>query len=248
MLELRSVAYRYAGYRRPALDGIDLTVRDGEVVGLVGANEAGKSTLCLVASGLAPASIGGELNGDLLLDGMSVRGQRLHEIAGRVGIVFGSPAGQLSGITGTVLEEVALGPMNLGLPVAATLARSRAALEALGIWSLAERAPDRLSGGQSQLVAIAAVLAMGPRHLVLDEPTAELDLEGRQLVGNALRGLADSGTAVLIAEHDLDLLASICTRLLAIDGGRLVFDLPIREGLRDRRLVDLGVAREAIPA
>jgi energy-coupling factor transporter ATP-binding protein EcfA2 len=242
------VSYRYPGYRRPALDGIDLTVRDHEIVGLVGANEAGKSTLCLVASGLAPASIGGELTGDVLLDGLSLRGQRLHEIAGRAGIVFGSPAGQLSGIAGTVLEEVALGPVNLGLPVAATLAKSRVALEALGIWSLAERAPDRLSGGQTQLVAIAAMLAMGPRHLVLDEPTAELDPEGRQLVRDSLRGLAGSGTAVLIAEHNLDLLASVCTRLVAIDAGRLVFDLPVREALRDRRLVNLGVAREATPA
>ncbi len=248
MLELRSVAYRYPGYRRPALDGIDLTVRDGEIVGIVGPNEAGKSTLCLVASVLAPASIGGELTGDVLLDGMSVRGQRPHEIAGRVGIVFGSPTSQLSGITGTVLEEVALGPVNLGLSVAATVARSRAALEALGIESLAERAPDRLSGGQTQLVAIAAMLAMGSRHLVLDEPTAELDPEGRQLVGDALGGLAGSGTAVLIAEQDLGLLSSICTRLVAIDGGRLVFDLPIADGLRDRRLVDLGVARQAVPA
>lgn len=248
MLELRSVGYRYPGYRRPALEGIDLTVRDGEIVGLAGPNEAGKSTLCLVASGLAPASVGGELTGDVLVDGVSARGQRAHEIAGRVGMVFANPASQLSGITGTVFEEVALGPVNLGLPVAATVARARAVLEVLGIWDLAERAPDRLSGGQSQLVAIASMLVLGPRHLVLDEPTAELDPEGRELVGDALRGIASSGTAVLIAEHDLDLLAAICTRLVAVDGGRIAFDLPITAALPDPRLAELGVARETAPA
>jgi energy-coupling factor transporter ATP-binding protein EcfA2 len=248
VLELRSVGYRYPGYGRPALEGIDLTVDDGEIVGLVGANEAGKSTLCLVASGLAPASIGGALTGEVLVDGVSASGLRAHEVAGRVGIVFASPSNQLSGISGTVFEEVALGPVNLGLPVAATVATTRAALEALDIADLAERRPDQLSGGQSQLVAIASVLAMGPRHLVLDEPTAELDPEGRELVSEALRGLAGRGTSVLIAAHDLDLLASVCSRLVAIDGGRLAFDLPIAEGLRDARLLELGVAREAIPA
>ena len=248
MLELRSVGYRYPGYRRPALEGIDLSLRDGEVVGLVGANEAGKSTLCLVAAGLAPASVGGELTGEVRIDGAGIRGLRPHEIAGRVGIVFSSSSSQLSGITGTVFEEVALGSVNLGLPVAVTVARARAALEALAIANLAERRPDHLSGGQAQLVAIASMLAMGPRNLVLDEPTAELDAEGRDLVGQTLRGLARTGTTVLIAEHDLDLLASICSRLVAIDGGRIAFDRPIAEGLTDARLVGLGVARAAVPA
>ena len=248
MLELRSVGYRYPGYRKPALEGIDLSIGEGEIVGLVGRNGAGKSTLCLVASGLAPASVGGELTGDVLVDGSSTRGLRPDETAGRVGIVFASPTSQLSGITGTVFEEVALGAVNLGLPVSETVARARGALEALGVGDLAERAPDRLSGGQAQLVAIASMLAMGPRHLVLDEPTAELDPEGRGLVGEALRGLAGSGTSVLIAEHDMDLLTSSCSRLVAIDAGRIVFDLPIAEGNRDPRLVALGVAREAVPA
>ena len=248
MLELRNVGYRYPGYGRPALEGIDLSLGDGEIVGLVGSNEAGKSTLCLVAAGLAPASVGGELTGEVLVDDVSLRGLRPHEIAGRVGIVFANPASQLSGLTGTVFEEVALGPVNLGWPVATTVARARAALEALGIAGLAERAPDRLSGGQAQLVAIASMLAMGRRQLVLDEPTAELDPEGRELAGDALRGIASSGTAVLIAGHDLDLLASICSRLLAIDGGRIAFDLPIADALRDARLVELGVARATVPA
>jgi energy-coupling factor transport system ATP-binding protein len=222
VLELRSVSYRYAGYRRLALDRVDLTVADGEIVGLVGPNEGGKSTLCLVAAGLAPGSIGGELTGEVLLDGDSTSGWPTHEPAGRVGIVFADPASQRSGIAGTVFEEVAIGPVNLGLAVDETVTRVRAALGALGIEDLALRAPDRLSGGQSQLVAIASILAMRPRHLVLDEPTAELDPEGRRLVADALASLASAGTAMLIAEHDRELLASLGARIVAIDGGRLV--------------------------
>jgi energy-coupling factor transport system ATP-binding protein len=221
VLELRSVSYRYAGYRRLALDRIDLTVAGGEIVGLVGPNEGGKSTLCLVAAGLAPGSIGGELTGDLLLDGESIRGRPIHELVGRVGIVFADPASQRSGIAGTVFEEVAIGPVNLGLAADETVRRVRAALGALGIEDLALRVPDRLSGGQSQLVAIASILAMGPRHLVLDEPTAELDPDGRRLVAEALASLARSGTAMLVAGHDRELLASLGSRIVAIDGGRI---------------------------
>jgi energy-coupling factor transporter ATP-binding protein EcfA2 len=221
VLELRSVSYRYAGYRRLALDRVYLTVADGEVVGLVGPNEGGKSTLCLVAAGLAPGSIGGELTGEVLLDGESTTGRPIHELAGRVGIVFADPASQRSGIAGTVFEEVAIGPVNLGLAVDETVTRVRAALGALGIEDLALRAPDRLSGGQSQLVAIASILAMRPRHLVLDEPAAELDPEGRRLVADALASLASAGTAMLVAGHDRELLTSLGARIVAIDGGRI---------------------------
>jgi energy-coupling factor transport system ATP-binding protein len=220
-LELHGVSYRYAGYRHLALDQVDLRVGDGEIVGLVGPNEAGKSTTCLVAAGLAPGSIGGALIGDVLVDGKSLAGLRPAELAGRVGIVFANAASQRSGIAGSVFEEVALGPVNLGLPVAESVATTRAALAAVGIEDLAERAPDRLSGGQTQLVAIASMLAMRPSHLVLDEPVAELDPEGRRLVGEALRSLARTGTALLIAEHDTDLLAAIGARVVSIDGGRI---------------------------
>jgi energy-coupling factor transporter ATP-binding protein EcfA2 len=102
--------------------------------------------------------------------------------------------------------------------------RTSWALATLRIEALADRDPMRLSGGQAQLVAIASILAMRPRHLVLDEPTAQLDPEGSRLVGDALRALAATGTALLIAEHKVDLLDSICDRLLVIDGGRIALD------------------------
>jgi energy-coupling factor transport system ATP-binding protein len=242
MLELRAVGYRYAGYARPVLHDIDLTLADGEIVGVVGANEAGKSTLCLVACGLAPGSIGGALTGGgLWIDDEPMAGKPLHEYATRIGIGFQNPATQLSGVAGSVFEEIALGPMNLGMRQRETVERVKAAMATLGIEDLAEREPRRLSGGQGQLVVIASLLAMRPAHLVLDEPTAQLDPEGTRLVGEALRGLAASGTALLIAEHKTDLLDELCSRVIVLDAGRIVGDGPTRSVLDDPAIVDRGV-------
>ncbi len=245
MLALHSVGYRYAGFAKPVLHDIDLEIGDGEIVGLVGANDAGKSTLCLVASGLAPGSIRGTLTGTLTIDGESMAGKALHEFSTRVGIGFQNPATQLSGVTGSVFEEIALGPMNLGLPARETVERTNAAMATLGIEHLAEREPRRLSGGQGQLVVIASLLAMRPPHLVLDEPTAQLDPEGTRLVGEAIRSLAATGTAMLIAEHKTDLLDGLCSRVVALDAGRIVIDGPAADTLGDPRLAALGVDRPA---
>jgi energy-coupling factor transporter ATP-binding protein EcfA2 len=241
MLELRGVGYRYPGFARSVLQDIDLTVADGEIVGLVGPNEAGKSTLCLVASGLAPASIGGELTGTLTIDGESMKGRRTHELAERVVVCFQNPNTQRSGVTATVFEEVAIGPMNLGLDVGEVVERTREAIALLRIEHLIERDPLRLSGGQAQLVGIASLLAMRPRHIILDEPTAQLDPAGTRLVGDALRVLADRGTSLLIAEHKTDLLDELCGRIIAIEAGRIVLDGPTHDVLGDARLVDIGV-------
>lgn len=260
VLELIGVSYRYPGSARRALDGVDLAVGAGEVVGIVGANDAGKSTLCLVASGLAPSAIGGQLGGEIRVGGEVIArdvsgagrgstaggalsvGRPPHVLAGLIGMAFQDPATQRSGVTGTVFEEVAFGPVNLGWPAAESVAATRAALEAVGIADLAERHPARLSGGQSQLVAIASVLAMRPRVMVLDEPLAQLDPEATALVVAALRSIAAGGTSLLIAEHRTDVLASFATRVVALDAGRIALDGRTEAVLRDARLAAIGVA------
>jgi energy-coupling factor transport system ATP-binding protein len=241
MLELQAVTYRYPGYAKEVLRDVDVRIENGEIVGLVGPNEAGKSTLCLVASGLAPASIGGTLRGEVRIDGEPAAGRRTHELATLVGLVFQNPNTQRSGTTATVFEEVAMGPVNLGMEVAESLARTREALAALRIEDLAMRNPQRLSGGQAQLVAIASILAMRPRHLVLDEPTAQLDPEGTRLVGEAFARLAARGTALLIAEHKTDLLDGLCDRVVVMDAGRVVRAGPAAEVLAMPELAGLGV-------
>jgi energy-coupling factor transport system ATP-binding protein len=241
MLELQGVSYRYAGYAKEVLHDVDLRIDDGEIVGLVGANEAGKSTLCLVASGLAPASIGGTLRGTLTIDGAPAAGMATYELAERVVVGFQNPNTQRSGIAATVFEEIALGPMNLGLPVDETVRRTRDAIARLRLEAIVVRDPQRLSGGPSQLVGIASLLAMQPRHVILDEPTAQLDPAGTRLVGEALRALADAGTSLLIAEHKTDLLDGLCGRIVVVDGGRIVRDGPTAEVFDDPSIAELGV-------
>jgi energy-coupling factor transport system ATP-binding protein len=241
MLQLIGASYRYAGYAKEVLHEIDLVLADGEIVGLVGPNESGKSTLCLVASGLAPASIGGSLRGTLTLDGQPTAGLSTHALAERVVVGFQNPNTQRSGIAATVFEEVALGPMNLGLPVAETVRRTHEAIARLRLDAIVRRDPQRLSGGQAQLVGIASLLAMRPRHVILDEPTAQLYPAGTRLVGDALRALAAEGTSLLIAEHKTDLLDGLCTRILAINDGRIVLDGATAAVFDDPRLAELGV-------
>jgi energy-coupling factor transporter ATP-binding protein EcfA2 len=245
-LALRAATYRYAGASHPALTDVSLDIAPGSVVGVVGANEAGKSTLCLLAAGLAPATIGGRLEGTVEIDGLSTAGARPTELAQRCGILFQNAETQLSGTAATVWEEVAFGPRNLSLPLDEIVERTEAALAALGIEDLAPREPGRLSGGQAQLVALAAVLAMRPAYLVLDEPTSQLDPQGTQLVGNALRQLAhERGAGLLVVEHKTDLLASIAERCLVLAGGRVVAAGAAAEILADPRLEEWGVEAPA---
>lgn len=242
VLTLESATYRYAGSARPALADVSLRVEPGEVVGVVGANESGKSTLGLVASGLAPATIGGHLEGTVRIEGLDTARARPHELAQRCGVLFQSPQTQLSGTTRTVWEEVAAGPRNLGLPLAEVVGRVERALATLGLEPLADRDPSRLSGGQAQLVALGAVLAMEPAYLVLDEPTSELDPHGSRLVADALGGLARRRhTGLLVIEHKTWLLAEIASRICVLARGRIVREGDSGEILTDAELVADGV-------
>jgi len=241
-LRLAGARYRYAGAREWALDGIDLEVRPGRVLAVVGANDAGKSTLCLVASGLAPSVIGGHLEGSVRLAGRETRELKPYEAAQRCGVLFQNPLNQLSGTVPTVWEEIAFGPRNVGLDLAAIVERVEAAIAALRIGHLAARDPARLSGGQAQLVALAAVLALRPNSLVLDEPTSQLDPEGTRLVGEAIHRIArEGGSAVLVVEHKTGLLSEIADDALVLDAGRPHSSGPIDRVLSDPAIADLGI-------
>ena len=241
-LALEGIRYRYAGAAAPTLEDIDLAIGPGEVVGVVGANESGKSTLCLVAAGLAPGVIGGTLQGTVAIDGVDLAALKPHEHAQRAGLLFQNPATQLSGTSRSVWEEVAFGPRNLGLSLGEIVRRVDAALAAMGIETLAARDPGRLSGGQAQLVALASVIALQPASLVLDEPTSQLDPFGTRLVGDAIAAFARSaGASVLLVEHKTDLVARMATRVVVLQGGRVAFGGSADEVLADPRLRAAGV-------
>jgi energy-coupling factor transport system ATP-binding protein len=241
-LVLEGVRYRYAGARTRALDGVELVVEAGRVTGVVGANDAGKSTLCLVAAGLAPGVIGGHLEGRVTIAGLDTARGRPHEAAQRCGSLFQNPSTQLSGTTASVWEEVAFGPRNLALPLDQIVERVEAAMATLGISALADRDPGRLSGGQAQLVALASILALRPACLVLDEPTSQLDPHGTRLVGEALGRVArELGVAILVTEHKTSILVGVADDVVVLEQGRVVRAGPAAEVLADPHLEGYGV-------
>jgi energy-coupling factor transporter ATP-binding protein EcfA2 len=245
-IELASVRYRYAGSSSVALGPLDLRVEPGRVLGVAGPNESGKTTLCLVAAGVAPAVIGGKLDGSVRIDGVDAATLRPHELAQRCGLLFQHASTQLSHTTATVFEEVAFGPCNLGRPIAEVVERVWWGLRVVGIEDLAPRDPGRLSGGQGQLVALASVLALRPSYLVLDEPTSELDPAGTLLVAEALTRIArETGAGILLVEHKTDVLARVADEIVVLDRGFVALSGPAAAALADPRLAELGVEAPA---
>jgi len=242
VLSLHGATYRYPGAGHDTLHGIELELAEGTVTGLVGAAEAGKTTLCLVAGGLAPRVSGGRLVGNMTIDGADVRDWPMHQLAEQVVTGLQDPGGQLSLIADTVLDEVAFGPANPGLPLDEVLGRAHDALALTGIEHLRERDPARLSGGEQQLVVLAGLLAMRSRYLILDEPLAHLDATGARLVIAAIRAAADAGSAVLLAEQRVAELAAVADSVLVMAVGNIVLRGAADDVLADPATHTLGVA------
>ncbi len=240
-IELRGVSYRYRHGRTDALRDVTLAIGEGELVAVIGLNGAGKTTLCNLLIGFAPHFYHGDLRGEVQVRGLDTRRSSIAALAEHVGYVFAQPAQQFSGTAMTVYEEVAFGPENLGFERATTRGRVDEALRLLGIAELAERSPWEISGGQQQRVAIASVLAMRPRILVLDEPTSQLDPVGTREVFAAIRDLGRQGMTIVVVEHKLDELAEIASRMIHLADGRVAADGPAAEVLRGPTLEEHGL-------
>jgi energy-coupling factor transport system ATP-binding protein len=220
----------YEQGRPPVLRDVDLTVSTGELVVVAGASGSGKSTLALALAGIVPFRVEGELIGSVTWEEGATGGRSaelsdlpLHEAAQRVGMMFQNPEYQL--IQYQVDAEVAFGPENLGLPHEEVVSRVHDSLEMVGAMSLASEPISSLSGGQKQRVAIAAMLAMAPRILVLDEPTSDLDPIGTNEVLRVLHRLShELGHGVCIVEHKLDEVAPYADRVVLMDGGTIRLD------------------------
>lgn len=196
MLCFKGVSFFYPGALRPALQGVTLTLAPGELLVVMGPNGSGKSTLVRLGNGLfLPAE------GEVVVEGLNTRAaEDLPQIRRLVGMVFQDPDNQL--VAATVEEDVAFGPENLGLPPAEIEEKVERALTTLGIAELRHRPPHRLSGGQKQKVALAGILAMEPRYILLDEATAMLDPRSREEVWNLLQFLCrEKGLGIMLVSH-----------------------------------------------
>lgn len=215
-LRFTDVRYSYPDGHE-ALKGVDFLITHGEKVALLGLNGAGKSTVLLHTNGLLLPS-----SGEVNVGGIPVTKKTLPVVRQSVGMVFQNADDQL--FMSTVEEDVAFGPLNMGLVGEALERRISSALEMVGAGDLRDRSPMRLSGGQKKRVAIATVLSMEPSILVLDEPTAELDLEARRQVCDIVKSFSHT---CLIATHDMDLARELCQRAIVMDDGRIVDDGPV---------------------
>jgi energy-coupling factor transporter ATP-binding protein EcfA2 len=205
-----------------ALAGIDLEIGAGELLGISGTTGSGKTTLCLTLNGLVPQQTSGTIRGDVWVGDWNTKRVPVPELATRVGLVFQDPEANLLGLT--VEDEVAFGPENLAVDPGEIEERVTWALDVVGMTAQRRRSAALLSGGQKQRVGIAAVLAMMPQVLVLDEPTAELDPLGKREIGEVIAGLRERerGMTVVMVESDATTLVRLADRLAIMDAGSIV--------------------------
>ena len=223
-----------------ALEDIDLTIHDGDFLGLIGHTGSGKSTLTQLLNGLLKAS-----SGDILYNGESIYGENypMKDLRRKVGLVFQYPEHQLFEVD--VITDVMFGPKNLGLSPEEARSRAEKALAMVGMGeSFYEKSPFDLSGGEKRRAAIAGVLAMQPEVLILDEPTAGLDPRGRDEILGEIKKLHDEdGLTIVLVSHSMEDVAYYVNRLLVMSQGKVLYDAPPKEVFRHaKELEEVGLA------
>jgi len=222
VIRLEHVSFRYRAGREPALRDLTCHIRPGELIGLLGRSGAGRSTLAATLNGTIPYLVRGDFSGTIRLGGEDIRAKRPRDLADRIGFVFQDFEAQL--FSTNVSLEVAFGPENLGVARAEIASRVERCLGMVRLSHLIHKSPTALSGGQKQRLALASVLALEPRVLVLDEPTSDLDPAGRAELLAAIRALrAERDLTVLMIDPEIDELTWV-DRLMVLDQGHLALE------------------------
>lgn len=231
VLKADNIFYSY-GDGTPALNGISLEIKKGDIVALLGKNGAGKSTLFLQFNGILRPD-----KGKVLIDGEELKYDKesLTKFRQKVGIVFQNPDDQI--FAPTVEEDVAFGPLNLKLPMEEVQRRVTTALKRVGMSGFEKKAPHYLSGGQKKRVAIAGILAMEPEIMILDEPMAGLDPVGATKIIKLLKELNDEGMTIFISTHDVNLIQDYVDRIFVINDGEIIGDGKPRDIFSNKELL-----------
>ncbi len=240
MIELRDVWFRYEGSDSPALRGVSLEIRRGEILVVLGGNGAGKSTLLRTLNGLIPHFYAGEMRGKVVVDGLDTREAPVSELARRVGLVFQNPERMF--FSETVLEELMFGPLNLGVDVEGARRRALEVAEEMGLTELLSRPPWSLSGGEMKRVSIASVLTMDPVYVALDEPTVGQDAKNKADISALIRRMREESRGVIVVTHDLEWVVDLePDRIVLMESGSIAADGRGREVLANgRRLREIG--------
>jgi energy-coupling factor transport system ATP-binding protein len=223
MIRMERFSFIYGGVGSPALNEVSLEIEEGEFVILVGPSGCGKSTLCRALNGLIPHFYGGDITGSVTVDGLEIRNTHPAKLAGIIGMVFQDPENQL--VMTNVENEMAFGMENLALPRSEMRSRVDQLALYFDLRRFFKRFIPELSGGEKQKVALASVLAMKPKYIVLDEPTSQLDEETAVLFLDYLKRLnREQGIGIIIVEHRLERCLRHAQRIVLMEGGRIVLD------------------------
>lgn len=247
VIETKNLTYTYPSASRPSISDVSIKVEKGQFVLITGPSGCGKTTLCRTFNGLIPHFYQGELTGEIVVAGKDAAKQPTLEMAKQVGLVFQNPENQLFALS--VEKDVAFGLENLGFSREEMRKRVDWALNLTGIYDLRERSPHEMSGGQQQRVAIAAVLAMQPEIIVLDEPTSFLDPLSAEKIFDVIYDLNQKlGITVVLVEHRLDLTAKYADHIIIMDEGKVRFDGDTREILskQETRLIGVGIPKATL--
>ena len=241
MIDIQSLTFRYEGATRDALSDISFTVDDGAFLGIIGPAGAGKTTLIHCMSGIVPHAIRGDFYGAVRVNGLDTADSRLTDLSRLVGTVFQDVDSQI--VSSVVEDELLYGLENFGVPREEIEERMTFALESTGIAPLRHRTIASLSGGQRQKVAIASLVALRPKILVLDEPTGELDPSASRRIFALLRTLnREYGMTIVVVEQKIMLLCEFAERLLVLSEGRVFREGTVREVLGNTaELQEIGV-------
>jgi cobalt/nickel transport system ATP-binding protein len=225
-IEIENFSYNYAD-GTPAVRGIDLAIRHGERVAFIGPNGAGKSTLLLGMCGFIKG------RGTVLIDGIEVKKENIKKIRSLTGSVLQDPDEQL--FMPTLFDDVAFGPLNMGLDENQIRQRVDEALTTVGLGGMGHRPPHHLSAGQKRAAAIATILSMSPKIITMDEPDSSLDPRSRKRLLELLRTLSQT---LIIASCNMDFVAKLCTRAILLDGGQIIADGDAKKILSDAALME----------
>jgi cobalt/nickel transport system ATP-binding protein len=234
----KEVMFTYPGGIK-AINGVSLEIKRGERVAILGPNGSGKSTLILLIAGLLTPE-----KGEITVFNEKTTSKNFQKLRQKIGLVFQDPDDQL--FTQSVTEDVEYGPKNLRLSEAAIKQRSREVLEKIGIYHLKDRPPHRLSFGEKKKASLATALVLNPELLILDEPTANLDLVSRRGLLVMLNALNKEGATILVSTHDVEALSELADRIIVISGGRILGEGETSEVLQNANL--LGAAGLEPPA
>lgn len=247
IIETKNLTYTYPSATKPSINNVSIKIERGDFVLITGPSGCGKTTLCRCFNGLIPHFYQGELKGEILVAGNDITKHQTHEMAKYVGLVFQNPENQLFALS--IEKDVAFGLENLGFNREEMRKRVDWALNLTGIYDIRERSPHEVSGGQQQRVAIAAVLAMQPEIIVLDEPTSFLDPLSAEKIFEVIHDLNQQlGITVVLVEHRLDLTARYANHIIIMNEGNVFLNGETRQILdnEDTRLVGVGIPKATL--